>query len=63
MTLHIKAQNSTLGSIWLKTADLRAAAKLESLSRASLRESEAAGFAKTTVLELPPGWNPYLGPP
>ena len=40
---------------------LRAAARLESLSRVSLRESEIAGFATTTVLELPPGWNPYLG--
>ncbi|WP_422020780.1 hypothetical protein, partial [Pyruvatibacter mobilis] len=39
----------------------RAAARLESLSRVSLRESEARGFAKTTVLELPPGWDPYLG--
>ena len=29
----------------LKTAVLRAAARLESLSRVSLRESEAAGFA------------------
>ena len=48
-------------SIWLKTAVLRAAARLESLSRVSLRESEIAGFAKTTVLELPPGWNLYLG--
>ena len=66
-----------------------AAPKLESLSRASLRESEPAGFgenrrfescrragilisglferigiagfAATAALELPPGWNPYLG--
>ena len=32
-------------SIRLKTAVFRAAARLESLSRVSLRESEAAGFA------------------
>ena len=56
-----KYEITLLGGIWLKTAVLRAAAKLESLPRVSLRESEAAGFAKTTVLELPPGWNPYLG--
>ena len=56
-----KHEITLLGGIWLKTAALRAAAKLESLSRVFLRESEAAGFAKTTVLELPPSWNPYLG--
>ena len=39
----------------------RAATKLESLSRVSLRDSETPGFCKTAVLELPPGWNPYLG--
>ena len=38
-------------SIGLKTAVLRAAARLESLSRVSLRESEAAGFAKTTAFK------------
>ncbi|WP_422020784.1 hypothetical protein [Pyruvatibacter mobilis] len=45
----------------MKTAVLRAAARLESLSRVSLRESVIAGIPKTTVLELPPGWSPYLG--
>ena len=40
---------------------LRAAARLESLSRVSLRESEIVGFATTTALQLPPSWNPYLG--
>ena len=40
---------------------LRAAARLESVSRVSLRESEIAGFATTTALELPPSWNPHLG--
>ena len=34
-----------LESIWSKTAVLRAAARLESLSRVSLKESEAHGFA------------------
>ena len=43
--------------IWLRPAVLRAAARLAIL----LRESDAAGFAKTTFLELPPSWNPYLG--
>ncbi|WP_422020782.1 hypothetical protein [Pyruvatibacter mobilis] len=56
-----KHKIALLGGIWLKTAGLRAAARLESLSRVSLRESEIAGFAKTAALELPPGWNPYLG--
>ena len=44
-----KHKKAFLDSIWLKTAVLRAAARLESLSRVSLRESEARGFAKTTV--------------
>ena len=60
MTLHIKAQNSTFGkhlvferigsSRLCQNDRFRAAARLESLSRVSLRESEAPGFRKTTVL-------------
>ena len=46
----LKHKIALLESIWLKSAVLRAAARLESLSRVSLRDLEAAGFTETTVL-------------
>ena len=53
--MHIYAQNSTFGEHLVENR------RFETCRQAGLLTTEAAGFAKTAVLELPPGWNPYLG--